>query len=950
MKTQKKVLVWLARPKGQDLEVALFRVIDARGGGWHPITGGVDAGEELLKAARRELKEETGAQLSQLRHEWLVLERSQSYVGRHGPAEEHAFGLVMDDPYFEPSLDPSEHTDFKWVMVDEAEQFLEHDFHKETLWDMVGAWERKSRFLVDLEWDRFITLASEFAKTEQGQARVLNLFRSTAWFKDIARATEEQAKVQELQPLLEKQALWGALDSLPDVAEILGAIARGSIVEAHPIADVRNWLLALDSWVQFPRESAGRYLKETLLKIYDPFELLKIVNKIISPSGEILENATVRLSGICSKIREAEKELGTRTESLLRQYSDQGILQEKFHDTRSGRVVFPVRVSDQSKINGRVIEFSVSRATAYVEPAELDAAQQKLRGLWSERSQEEYEILTALCKQIQPHAVSISDSIELITIWDAIYAKAKMGQVYGGRSINIHQERKFSLKETAHPILFWTMLPEQIIRNTIQFSPEQAMILISGPNTGGKTVFLKTMALAAICARAGFPFPGVESVDVPFFENIFVDLGDPQSIEEHVSSFSGHVIRMRTILKEFGPHDLVVLDELNSATDPEEGAALCQAFLDELLERCSVAGPSGGYSMIAATTHDPRLKVLAAKNPQVLNASIHFNEKTMMPTYRLVYGAPGRSRALETARRLGIQESVLEKAKGYLSDEHLRTESILKQMEDELGQVESSRREANRMRDEAARHEREWNEKIKGELGSSIEKTRLKLKQVLDLAQMEMREALKKLANVKTMKQVEEIRAELSTATVKAEERLNLESPDEIKVAITDFEVGQWVRVPKWKNIGEIIEWDGSRAKVALGTQRGGGMASAFAVTVFPVEMEKLSDLELKQIPGLKNKVKSGAKATIKMEEVAVQPEIDLRGKRLDDAMSEVETYLDRAYRSGRGEILVIHGLGTGAIREGVRAYLKKLPYVAEISDGGSGSSPGGATRVRFKV
>jgi DNA mismatch repair protein MutS2 len=715
---------------------------------------------------------------------------------------------------------------------------------------------------------------------------------------------------------------------------------------------LRSWLHAIESWNQFPKELAGRIFKQALVMLLDPFECLRLLNRVLTPSGELSEKASPKLGSLLAQARDLKREIGSRMDSLLREYGSKGVLQENYSDVRDGRYVLPVRVSDQGQVDGRIAEFSVSRQTVFIEPKEIEELQSRLRRIEAEVSQEIFVILLGVSRSIQPFSDAIGASVELLGYWDAVQARARIAKRYGGKAVTLSVTREWLLQDTVNPILFWNLSEHEIVRNTIELAAGQQMILLSGPNTGGKTVLLKTLGLSALCARSGFFYPGTGKLLVPYFDSFFVDLGDPQSIEEHISSFSGHVLKMKRILDEMGPKSLVLIDEMNSATDPEEGAALALAFVQTILK---VEG-----AILVATTHDPKLKAMGLTDDRVLNASIVFDEQTLRPTYRVVFGAPGRSRALETAERLGLPREVLNLAKTYLSEEHQRIESVLEQLQGRLGTVEKAHREATALKEEAERLKLEWEERVKTTVHESLEKARQKLKHVLELAQVEVRETLKKIQSTKSHKQLDELRRELNDAFEAGEKRLDSSigeaAPELVEVLGGEsslpptsgaFQKGLWVRVPKWKNVGEIVEWDGKRARVALGAQSGSGLGKAFVVTLYPVEMEPLSERELRTVLGVRSGLpgKDSPRVTVQASDLGpVADQIDLRGQRLDDALRETGLYLDRAFRAGKNEVTIIHGLGTGALREGIRSLLKKTGYVAAFQDAGTS----GATLVRF--
>lgn len=821
---------------------------------------------------------------------------------------------------------------------------------------------KMSDAFIDLDWAPFLKFASEHARTPYGKAQILSFVSEPSFAQSLERSQELQHETYEVAQLIDKEALWGPLRDLTEVHEELELLRKGGVLEAGALSRLRSWLYCIDAWIQFPRDVIQKQVPtkrfvDALQSLCDPFEWIRELDRVLTPSGEISEKASPKLAALFDQIRSTRKEIALKMESLLRDYSEKGVLQERFTDVRDGRYVLPVKVSEQSKVEGRVTELSVSKQTVFIEPKEVELLNAQLRRKEAEASEEIFRILTGVSQLLRPKVDLIEASIQIVSYWDAVQAKARVAKRYGGRMITLSPDRSWILSNTVNPVLFWMLNEDQIVRNTIELfggeqNRRQQMILLSGPNTGGKTVLLKTLGLSALAARTGFFYPGAGDLKVPFFDSFFVDLGDPQSIEEHVSSFSGHVLKMKRILEGVGPRSLILIDEMNSATDPEEGAALALAFVETVLEHPG--------AVLVATTHDPRLKAMGAQDPRVVSASILFNEETLKPTYRVVFGAPGRSRAIETAERLGIQKKVLDRARSFLSQEHQTFEKVLQQLQEQLGSVDKARREANQARDEAIRLRAEWEEKVRTTVQDSMEKARTKLKHVLELAQIEVRETVRKIQSTKTHKQLDEIRSELNEAFQQSERRIEqsiLEAAPEFSEALEKkppqletpvYQQGMWVRVPKWKNVGEIIEWDGKKARVALGVQNQSGMGKAFVVTVYPIEMEPLTATELKQLLGVRAPgAKTSQSLKVQSEPVApVADQIDLRGQRLDEAMRNVTQYLDHAFRSGKVEVTVVHGLGTGAIREGVRSLLKQTNYIAHFQDAGSS----GATLVRFVV
>lgn len=809
-----------------------------------------------------------------------------------------------------------------------------------------------------LEWDRFVELAAREARTEPGKARIRALVDASAWAGSAGSARVLQQETQETTPILDRDGLWGPLLDLTDPTETLGRLERGSVLEIAELVLIRRWLYALDSWVQTPREEIrGELLRKSLASLPDPHGSLQILDRILTPEGELSERASPRLASLYAEIRSLKRDISSMLDQLIKTFSQKGVLQESFTDVRDGRYVIPVKISSQGEIDGIIYEASASRQTVFVEPREVAPLNNRLRQRQNDLIQEIYAILEEASRKLKPFHGEIVLAVETLAHWDAVQARARIGLHYSGRMVQVTEERAFLMHQTAHPLLWWSLDPPSIIRNEIDFgapltdegtrrrnAPVETprTLLLTGPNTGGKTVLLKTLGLAAICARTGFPFPATELPIMPFFTSIFADLGDPQSIEQHLSSFSGHVMRFKDILENVTDQSLVLIDELNSATDPEEGAALGRAFLETVM---------GRGAMIVTTTHDPHLKASAVADSRILNASMQFDETARTPTYRIALGVPGRSRALETAARLGISPDVIALARGYLTREHLEFERMLSRLESDSREAERARKEAVAIREEAERFRKEWTERTESNVGEMLDRTRQKLRRILEQAQDDVRASVRKLDEMKTRREVSDTREKISDTYTAASELLEAalhEEAPQVAEALDRkkkekaprpeaeelLKTGASVRIPKWKSTGTILSIEGGKLKVAMGNLQ---------MTLSPDEVEPL--------PGARPKTPSAKISGLTSYSLDKTPprQLDIRGKRLDEAMSEVEAYVDQSFRSGAVEVTIVHGLGTGALREGTRKILSSAPYVKTFRDGGAGHGGTGATLVEFE-
>ena len=802
--------------------------------------------------------------------------------------------------------------------------------------------------LASLEWPRLIELASEDARSEPGKTSVLSLISSDRFAPDLESARQRQTETTEASAFLEREQLWGALSGLSDPESALIRLAKpGTVLELEELHQLQRWMRASQSWRNFQDEGlAGTRLAASIEELPELDRALAPLDRILTPDGALSERASPRLAQLHQEVRSLRKEIHAVIDHLVKSFFQKGVLQENFSDVRDGRYVLPVKISQQNEVEGIIYEASASRQTVFVEPREVSALNNRLRQRQNDLVQETFRILQETTEEIRPSAAAIQLAASNLIHWDSVQARARFGRRYQGMPIDITEDRAFNLSRTAHPLLQWSMPMEKIIRNDLNFgAPEPVRtLMLTGPNTGGKTVLLKTLGLAGVCARTGFPFPGNDRATVPFFDSFFADLGDAQSIEQQLSSFSGHVLRFREILTHMTERSLVLIDELNTATDPEEGAALGRAFLETVMRRGAI---------VVTTTHDPNLKALSISDSRILTASMAFDEGSRSPTYRLIPGVPGRSRALETAERLGIPPEVIELARGYLSTGHKEFEAMLSSLEVDRHSVVRDREEARAMREEAEKLRAQWQERTSASLNDLIEKTRQKLRRTLEQAQDEIRTTVKRLEEARTRTQVQQEREAINASFRAAGEAIDsllaeqtpelgrpvakkpVESPRD---QAPKLEPGTKVRVPKFKAIGVLLDLIGGKAKIALGNLQ----------MMLPVEdIEPISE---RALPPEYRRNEAAARRRIEESRPAAPPQtLDLRGQRFEEGMSALERWIDLAYRSGAWkEVTVVHGFGTGALREGTRKLLATLPYIKEYRDAGQARGGTGATLIEF--
>lgn len=806
-----------------------------------------------------------------------------------------------------------------------------------------------------IEWLAFLEKASEFAASSPAKAVTLALTDPEQWAASPASANLRQQETHEALQLLPKSDLWSSLQELESIEPSLERLARSAVLDLGEWSMVRRWLRAFHAFrsCELPENlpQALPQFSGLIESLPDPSAALRKLERLITPDGELSDSASPELARISAELRSIKRDITSRLETLAHEYNQKGVLQGNYTDLRDGRYVLPVRLSSQHEVPGLHHEASASKQTVFIEPKEVTELNNRLRQRQNDWLQEVHRILTTLSAELAPQAGPWAQGMELLIHWDAVHARARAASRYDGLPVECGGGQELELSGTAHPLLWWSMAAGKVQRNSIHMDASQRALLITGPNTGGKTVLLKTIGLAAIFARTGFFMPLDRPGKVPYFADVFSDLGDSQSIESQLSSFSSHLASFREILARAGANSLVLLDELNSATDPEEGAALSRAFLENLLDR-------GAW--LVTTTHDPVLKSLGQQDNRILTAAMAFDEASRAPTYRLQLGIPGRSRALETAERLGIPASVLERARSLLSTQHKEWETWVGELETQVLDARLAREQAETLRAELEKKNAALDDKIR-ELQDELKlRARQKIRQLLEQAQDGVRQRLSQLENETSRKRIESARSDLVRETEGRLEAVDQAFDSELARAGVDPararapqprspsqapsgddhpKAGETVRIPKWKNTGVVMDFK-------AGSQPGSGQVR---VAMGTLQMT----LPLNEIERISGGMNRKPQVTLKWESALGAGEgprssrLDLRGMRLDEALAAAERYLEQIFSTQRfTQVTLVHGLGTGALREGIRKRLSSLPFVSDFRDGGPGGGGAGATVV----
>jgi DNA mismatch repair protein MutS2 len=805
-----------------------------------------------------------------------------------------------------------------------------------------------------LEWGTLVEKIQNFCITEPAFV-TFELWRDQSnWAQSPAHAQELQHQTQMAYDLLEQTELWASLRELKTIDTALKILEKKGVLEIHHLFYLHQWLKAMRVWAEAHTSPLATHRES-----FEPLQnLLKICFKILTDDGQMSEQASPQLFSIHQDLKRIKREIEKKMLDLVRDYHQQGLLQENYSDIRDGRYVIPVKASSQNEIEGTIFDLSATRQTVFVEPQAITQLNNRLQQKQNECVQEIYRILEQVSKDFSQHVATLEFWYHQMVLWDQNQAKARFAIEVGGQPIDISPSHEFKLTQTAHPLLFFSLPKNQIIRNSLHFGGETRSLLITGPNTGGKTVLLKTLGLSVLCSRTGLFFPGSIAFgahQVPWIEQVFVDLGDEQSIQSQLSSFSSHLKRFKEILEEVSNDSLVLMDELNTATDPEEGSALGRACLETIMEK---------GALVISTTHDPLLKVLALNDTRILNASMNFNEDSRMPSYELLMGVPGRSRALETAERLGLPTSVITRARSYLSTQHQHFEDYLSKIEKDAHLARTLREESEKILANAKDYEQELKSKIKTQLQDRLESIKELSRELIQETRTQVQLKLHEIRQAQNEQKALLLKTDLLDLTKKLEiqfqekvetsfsEHPDILQPSETQTSQraplghlnqnseTTLKLGDTVRIPSWKTTGKITDLLGNpitHVKVLMG----------ILSMKLPIEEIELLSASEKQKSTKASRTTLGNSLGHSGNESPAS--LDLRGQRFEEAMSELAAFVDFAYRSkSHAEVTIIHGVGTGALREGTKKFLKQLPYVKAERDGGKGSGGAGATIIEF--
>ncbi len=742
-------------------------------------------------------------------------------------------------------------------------------------------------------------------------------------YKDLSILNNELKIVKDFMDLLVFDGGFEAV-GLKNISNLMEKIKLiGTYLDPEELWDI-NFNLKTLRVFKNRIDELGKYksLRDAIGNIPNLRVVEDTINKAINIEKEIKDDASLDLRDIRLHKKTLNMNIKRKFEELFDEPSLANAFQERIITERDGRMVTPVKYDFKGLIKGIEHDRSASGQTVFIEPLSIVSLNNKMRELETKEKEEIRKILLRIAEVLRNHKDDILVVGEKIMYLDILNAKSIFSIDNKCDIPNVSNREILYLEKARHPFIS----KDKVVPLTFEIGKDYDILLITGPNTGGKTVALKTAGLLTLMALSGIPIPASENSKIGFFEGVFADIGDEQSIEQSLSSFSAHLKNVKEILENVTKNSLVLLDELGSGTDPIEGAAFAMSVIDFLNEKkCK--------SFI--TTHYSQVKAYGYNEEGIETASMEFNTDTLSPTYRLLIGIPGESNALTIAQRMGLPEVILSKARTYISEDNKKVEKMIENIKNKSQELDEMREKIARLQEEAegdrerAKQEILTIEKQKNEIiKAAYEEAEKMMNEMRSKASALVEKIQHEEKNKEDAKKIQKNLNMLSSA-LREEKNKTVEAVKKIKTKV-NFKPGDRVFVSSINQFANILKINDS--KETANVQAG--------ILKLEVPFNEIKVVEEK-----KEKVYN----VNTHKKTAVRSEIDLRGKMVDEGIYELETYLDRATLNGYTEVYVIHGKGTGALREGILKYLKTSKYVKEYRIGGHGEGGLGCTVVTLK-
>ena len=780
-----------------------------------------------------------------------------------------------------------------------------------------------------LELPRVLELLAAQAATEEGKDRC----RALRPFTD---PNEVQRLQKETSAACAMIVLKGTppLSGVRPVAASLQRADMGGALNTRELLDIAALLRCARSAKEYAAGEGGA--KTSIDHLFNSLQANRYLEDRISGSilseEEIADAASPELADIRRHIRASASKVRDILQKLISS-SQAKYLQESIITMRSGRYVVPVKSECKNEIPGLVHDVSGSGGTFFIEPMAVVKTNNELRELQSREEKEIERILRELSAECAAHKEDIAQDYDLLILIDCIFARARLSDKLRCTEPRLAKQG-LTLRKARHPLLD----PKKAVANDLYLGENFDTLVITGPNTGGKTVTLKTIGLLTLMAQCGLHIPADDGSAVVVFDHVLSDIGDEQSIAQSLSTFSSHMVNIVGILAQCGSGTLILFDELGAGTDPVEGAALAAAIIESARER---------GALVCATTHYAELKVYAMTTKGVENASCEFDVETLAPTYRLLIGVPGKSNAFAISRRLGLPQEIIDKAAARIDAENIRFEDVLTQLDRQRQQMEKEKDEARRLRremEESAKTAREYREKLEKEKAKAVEKAQAEARAIIQ----EARDTADRVfAELNEMRRRQEKEADwLEQNQRRSDLRRQLNEAEEALGSREELPTPPPTRPAKAGDTVELVKM-GTRASV-ISVNKDGSLqlqAGILKITAKQEEVRVVEDAD----GGKKQAVQIAQRAEHKLRALGASPEVDLRGMMTDEALLVLDRFLDSAVMGRLDTVTVIHGKGTGAVRKAVRDHLKRSKYVKSFRPGRFGEGEDGVTVVELR-
>lgn len=797
-----------------------------------------------------------------------------------------------------------------------------------------------------LEWGKLLEHLASHAQSAVGAERC----RTIALEQDVAQARIRQAETTDMMRLRDGTDPFPVL-RFPDVLEWLVRVAKGAALDAHELRDIALVLEVIEEvqryllrhQVDAPTVSA---LVSELGPVNEYRRLSVALKGAIEPDGSIRESASPELHRLMQRATDLKQQMRHRLDQILHSRRYEEVLQEQYFAQREGRYVVPIKAEMQGRVPGIVHDVSSSGATLFLEPRELVDLNNSIKVVDLDIEREVRRILRELSALVAPHQPALAGTVGVLGRLDAISAKAALSQRLHACPPRLNDQGRVLLQQARHPFLVLTK--EQVVPNDLAFDETVRVLIISGPNTGGKTVTLKLLGLFALMVRCGLHLPCAPESEMAVFPSVYADIGDAQDLARDLSSFSAHITQMVQLLSEVSDgagtagqlatappsRALVLLDEPVTSTDPAEGAALASALLCRLAEV--------GVKVVA-TTHYSVLKGLAQERPGFANASVEFNIETLSPTYRLILGQPGGSAAIEIAGRLGMDQALLDDARARLQGDNRVLETLLNDLQDkqrrlseDLAAATAARQGAEQASQEAQElltllreSERDERQGLKKKLSQEFQRARAAVQATIDDLKRDQKLLKARETKVRLVELEQEVRREVQQP----------EGP----IPVDQLAAGDPVEIVGLGMTGTLLESPQGKKRVRLKVGEGEILANV-ASLVGVARAQKAARHEPIKASSAPPRRTSQTLATEDIQET-----LDVRGQAADDALDIVVAGLDRAVLGGSPFVRIIHGHGTGRLRTALREYLKASPYVVAFRAGDRAEGGDGVTIVELR-